>query len=158
MAHSTRIKVRGYHLDFYGHVNNARYLEFLEEARWNLLEEQVDLAVLRREGLIFVVARITIDYRAPVRLGEEIEIRSSMRRLGTKSGVLHQTVLGGGNGQPAADADVTFAIVEESTGRAVAIPDDLRAVFTADLDAASSESTTSDPTTRTDPKEADPDG
>ncbi|XLM23374.1 thioesterase, partial [Chromobacterium piscinae] len=35
MAHHTRIKVRGYHLDLFGHVNNARYLEFLEEARWN---------------------------------------------------------------------------------------------------------------------------
>lgn len=30
----TQIKVRGYHLDVYQHVNNARYLEFLEEARW----------------------------------------------------------------------------------------------------------------------------
>ena len=28
----TQIKVRGYHLDVYQHVNNARYLEFLEEA------------------------------------------------------------------------------------------------------------------------------
>lgn len=27
------IRVRNYHLDGYGHVNNARYLEFLEEAR-----------------------------------------------------------------------------------------------------------------------------
>ena len=27
----TQIKVRGYHLDVYQHVNNARYLEFLEE-------------------------------------------------------------------------------------------------------------------------------
>lgn len=31
-AMQTQIKVRGYHLDVYQHVNNARYLEFLEEA------------------------------------------------------------------------------------------------------------------------------
>ena len=31
----TQIKVRGYHLDVYQHVNNARYTEFLEEARWD---------------------------------------------------------------------------------------------------------------------------
>ncbi len=36
----TQIKVRGYHLDVYQHVNNARYLEFLEEARWDGLEKQ----------------------------------------------------------------------------------------------------------------------
>ncbi|EAB4380520.1 hypothetical protein EBH53_19380 [Salmonella enterica] len=34
----TQIKVRGYHLDVYQHVNNARYLEFLEEARWDGLD------------------------------------------------------------------------------------------------------------------------
>ncbi len=34
-AMQTQIKVRGYHLDVYQHVNNARYLEFLEEARWD---------------------------------------------------------------------------------------------------------------------------
>ncbi len=30
---SVDIKVRGYHLDIYSHVNNGRYLEFLEEGR-----------------------------------------------------------------------------------------------------------------------------
>jgi len=45
----TYIKVRGYHLDFYQHVNNARYLEFLEEARWEWLENlgrDADLVVM----------------------------------------------------------------------------------------------------------------
>jgi thioesterase-3 len=35
--------VRGYHLDLFGHVNNARYLEFLEEARWDWFEQRTDL-------------------------------------------------------------------------------------------------------------------
>ena len=34
----TKIVIRGYHLDAYRHVNNARYLEFLEEARWQYLD------------------------------------------------------------------------------------------------------------------------
>lgn len=33
-----KLTVRNYHLDGYGHVNNARYLEFLEEARWAFLK------------------------------------------------------------------------------------------------------------------------
>lgn len=33
------LKVRGYHVDVFGHVNHARYLEFLEEARWAFFEE-----------------------------------------------------------------------------------------------------------------------
>ena len=33
------MRVRGYHLDGYGHVNNARYLEFMEEGRWAFFDE-----------------------------------------------------------------------------------------------------------------------
>ena len=42
MIRKTDIRVRGYHLDLYGHVNNARYLEFLEEARWDLFDNNLD--------------------------------------------------------------------------------------------------------------------
>ncbi len=33
-----KLTVRNYHLDGYGHVNNARHLEFFEEARWAFLK------------------------------------------------------------------------------------------------------------------------
>lgn len=41
----TQIKVRGYHLDVYQHVNNARYPEFLEEARWDGFGKQPRVSV-----------------------------------------------------------------------------------------------------------------
>ena len=82
MTHTTHIKVRGYHLDFYGHVNNARYLEFLEEARWSLLEGSVDLAQWQARGLGFVVAAITINYRRPVGLGSVLEVRTEVAKVG----------------------------------------------------------------------------
>ncbi len=43
MSHIRTIRVRGYHCDFYGHLNHARYLELLEEARWSYLEDRMDL-------------------------------------------------------------------------------------------------------------------
>lgn len=42
MLNKTRIKVRGYHLDLFQHVNNARYLEFMEEGRWAFFDEFFD--------------------------------------------------------------------------------------------------------------------
>ena len=35
----TDIKVRSYELDSFGHVNNANFLNYLEAARGNFLEE-----------------------------------------------------------------------------------------------------------------------
>ena len=50
MVHRIEIKIRGYHLDLFGHVNNARYLEFLEEARWAMFDDQTDLQALAQKG------------------------------------------------------------------------------------------------------------
>ena len=80
MHHSTTIKVRGYHCDFYGHVNNARYLEFLEEARWSYLEDGLDLDHWQKRGLGFVVVSITIDYRRAVGPNTVLEIRYAGNR------------------------------------------------------------------------------
>ena len=58
----TQIKVRGYHLDVYQHVNNARYLEFLE-ARWDGLENSDSFQWMTEKNIAFVVVNININYR-----------------------------------------------------------------------------------------------
>lgn len=127
MTHKTRIKVRGYHLDFYGHVNNARYLEFLEEARWSFLEGTIDLADWQNKGLGFVVAAITINYRRTVGLNAVLEVGTEVAKVGGKSGVVHQEVIDTTGGRTAADADVTFVIVDLKSGKPVALEGEILA-------------------------------
>jgi thioesterase-3 len=125
-VHTTRIRVRGYHLDVYGHVNNARYLEFLEEARWSFVESARPLAWWHDQGLAFVVASITINYRRPAGLGVELVIESRMARIGGRSAVIHQDVRDGETGGKVADADITFVVLSQKTGRPVALAGELR--------------------------------
>lgn len=129
MAHHTEIKIRGYHLDFYGHVNNARYLEFLEEARWGWIEERADLADLRERGLGYSVVNINISYRRPAQLGDVIDIETTLASIGNKSGVVRQVVRLKGTDTVVADADVTFVLVATDTGRAVVLDGALKALF-----------------------------
>nr|MEE4267545.1 thioesterase family protein [Candidatus Krumholzibacteria bacterium] len=129
MTHLHRLKVRGYHCDFYGHVNNARYLEFLEEARWGYLEEGLDLGYWQQRGLGFIVASVTINYRRPAAMGVDLEIRSHMSHLGGKSGVIHQEVVNLATGKTVADADVTFVVVNLATGKAQAMSGEVREGF-----------------------------
>lgn len=133
MAHVTTIKVRGYHLDLYGHVNNARWLELLEEARWRLLEQTFDVEELHRAGLGFVAVKIAINYRRPARLGDELAIESTVATLGAKSGVLRQEVTRRQDGEPLADADVTFVVIDRNLEKAVPIEGDIRALFETHL-------------------------
>ncbi len=70
----TKIKVRGFHLDVYQHVNNARYLEFLEEARWDGLENAESFQWLPAHSIAFVVVNININYRRPAVLGDVLHL------------------------------------------------------------------------------------
>lgn len=127
--HQTTIKVRGYHLDLYGHVNNARYLEFLEEARWAMFEERTDLARILADGPAMVVVSITINYRYPASIGDELAIATRMGRIGGRSAVIHQEVTLAGDGTPVADADLTFVLMDRATGRALPIEGATRQMF-----------------------------
>ena len=129
MISTTEIHVRGYHLDVYGHVNNARYLEFLEEARWELLENNFDLVAWQKKGLAFFVVNITINFRRPAAMGQLLEIRSFLESFGTKSATLSQNIYLKEKNALVADAKITFVIADSQTGRAVPLEGELRAVF-----------------------------
>ncbi len=129
MSHTRTIRIRGYHCDFYGHLNHARYLELLEEARWSLLEDSLDLADWKEKNLGIVVAALTIHYLRPVPVDTILEIHSTLGDLGAKTGVINQVMVNQVTGKRVADAAVTFAVVDTRTGRAVPLEGDVRAVF-----------------------------
>ena len=129
MLHTTHIKVRGYHLDLYSHVNNARYLEFLEEARWAYFEDRGDLAGFLKSGLALVVVNINIDYRYPATMGDELCIETVIKSVGTRSGVIHQRVTLSGRDTLVSEADVTFVLFDAKANKAIAIEGETRALL-----------------------------
>ncbi len=126
MAHQTPIKVRGYHVDAYQHVNNARYLEFLEEARWAFTEELGLLDALKAMNLGFVVVQINIRYRKAAVTGDQLVVESDLKTIKVSSAVLHQTIHRKDSKECIVEAEVTFVIVDFKTERAVAITDEVR--------------------------------
>lgn len=126
---SVDIKVRGYHLDIYHHVNNGRYLEFLEEGRWDYFERHAFFESLGATNLAFVVANINISYRRPAYAGETIRILTKMDSIGNKSAKALQEVRLLKEGQVAdliADALVTYCLMDSETQRAVPIEGEMR--------------------------------
>ncbi|MBL8251792.1 MAG: acyl-CoA thioesterase [Candidatus Competibacter sp.] len=129
MHHRIEIKVRGYHLDLYRHVNNARYLEFLEEARWSLLESQGGLSFLQERGYTFALVNININYRRAAYMGEILDIASSVKSIGNRSCVMRQLITLKGCETVVADADVTFVIVDTRTEKSALLEGELRAAL-----------------------------
>ncbi len=129
---SVDIKVRGYHLDIYHHVNNGRYLEFLEEGRWDYFDRHRFIQLFEAQNLAFVVANIDISYRRPAYAGEVIRISTRMEKIGNKSAQMVQEVRLLEDGEATtliADAVVTFCLMDSETQKAVAIEGNARAVL-----------------------------
>ena len=73
-------------------VNNARYLELLEEARWQFAENHGLGELLRAENLGFIIMDLKIRFRAPVVEGDRITVKTSLISLGSASGEVKQVV------------------------------------------------------------------
>ena len=129
MKHHHLIKVRGFHTDMFGHVNNARYLEFLEEARWEFLEQYIDYNNWTKLGNAFIVANINISYRRPSKLGEILDIQSNISELGNKSGVIHQEIFLKDQNVRITEADVSFVIIDVKTKKAIKIGGEIKEAF-----------------------------
>lgn len=127
--HTTEIKVRGYHLDIYQHVNNARYLEFLEEARWSFFERFPITQQVHAQGFAFVLVNININYRRPAFVDEVLEVQTQVGRIGGRSCVIEQKMVLQGTDTVVADAAITFCVLDQATHKAVVIEGAIREIL-----------------------------
>jgi acyl-CoA thioester hydrolase len=117
-----REPVRFRDLDPMGHVNNAVFLTYVESARIAFLQHLGAAPTLEDLGII--VARIEIDFRAPVRLGDEVEVSVSVSRFSEKSfGLDHELSV---DGTVVAEAKTVLVTYDYSKREPVPIPGEWR--------------------------------
>jgi acyl-CoA thioester hydrolase len=117
-----REAVRFRDLDPMGHVNNAVFLTYIESARAAFLQHLG--AVQTLEDLAIIVARIEIDFRAPVRFGDEVEVSVRVSRFGEKSFDLEHELRVAGT--LVAEAKTVLVTYDYERREPVAIPDEWR--------------------------------
>ncbi|MCF7529950.1 acyl-CoA thioesterase [Neisseria lisongii] len=118
-----QIRVRNYHLDGYGHVNNARYLEFLEEARWAFFDTQGWLPLL--DNICLAVVRADLRYRRPAFAGDDLRVHIEVKELSSRYLVLRQNIELAAQGKNAVEADITLMPIDAASGKAVRLPEPL---------------------------------
>ena len=121
--------------DAYGIVYYANYLKFMERARSDFIRAVgVDQAAeLRRSGSAYAVVDVHIKYRRPARLGDDIQVISSVKQVRASSVDIHQRVMRGT--ELLTDARVTAAFLD-GEGRPRRQPSDwvekFKAIITQD--------------------------
>ena len=79
------MKVRDYECDLQGIVNNANYQHYMEHSRHELLDSLgVNFGKLHEDGIDAMVAKITIEYKTPLRSGDKFVVGINLERKGPK--------------------------------------------------------------------------
>jgi acyl-CoA thioester hydrolase len=99
--------------DTAGIVYYANYLKFMERARSDMLRAaQIDQkAELDSSGSAYAVAEVSIKYRKPAFLGDDLVVVSTIEAVRAASVTIHQRVMRGPD--TIADATVTAAFLTE---------------------------------------------
>ena len=120
--------VRCTETDVNGHLNNAKFVEYLEWGREEWYESH-GFAYDRLEelGAITVVVNINLNYRQPCHQGDRLRIITSPQRRGHSSFALAQQIEKS-DGTVAADGVVT---IDPDTRRAVPLPEELAGLLRA---------------------------
>jgi len=114
-----RERVRFRDCDAMGHVNNAVYSTYLEQARIGILGDLEP----------FILARVEIDFRAELRAGEEVEIGTRCSRVGMKSFELEHELHA--DGRVVAEAKSVLVGYDYARGESIPVPDRWKRRLTA---------------------------
>lgn len=88
------LQVRDYECDIQGIVNNAVYQNYLEHCRHKFLNHVgLDFAQLHNDGIDAVVIKAELDYKFPLRPGDDFLIRLKMEKQGRLRIIFNQQVI-----------------------------------------------------------------
>ena len=118
------LEVRFRDCDAMGHVNNAVYLTYLEQARFAHWQRLTGVTGIPRN---FILARIECDYRAPATVGDRLIVRLRVAAVGNSSFTYEYEVSKGRTREVVATARTVQVMYDYAAGRPVRIPDDVRA-------------------------------
>jgi YbgC/YbaW family acyl-CoA thioester hydrolase len=125
METTLEIVVRPTEVDVNGHVNNAKYVEYLEWGREEWYEHNgLPYERLLGQGAITVTVNINLNFRAECRQGDVLTIVTRPERLGRTSFALRQEIRKR-DGTLAADGVVTLVTIDPNTRASRPVPDAL---------------------------------
>lgn len=125
-GHTTSVQVRFRDIDAFGHVNNAVFFSYVELARirylLDVLEIEADFSTLP-----LILARVELDFRAPIYFGDDLEVGTRVDRIGRSSFGMRHRVTAGSERRLVADVDTVLVTYDYAAERPIRVPDDWRA-------------------------------
>jgi acyl-CoA thioester hydrolase len=123
-VHEYQLTIIEVHLDTFGHINNATYLQLFEEARWALITERgCGLEHIRNGRLGPVILEANVKFRREVHNREQVVIRTDLVDYDGKIGHLRQRLYRRGEPEELACEALFTIAVWDIDARKIVAPD-----------------------------------
>lgn len=126
--HRTTLQVRFRDIDAFGHVNNAVFFSYVEQARIRYL-----LDVLESEAsfdrLPLILARVELDYRSPIFYGETVAVATRIGRVGRTSFGMSHRMTAGEDDRLVAEVESVLVTYDYAAASPMPVPDEWRRRF-----------------------------
>ena len=121
------IEVRYGDLDPQGHLNNAKFVTFFEQARIQYIRH----LGLYKEGQSFmeigvILADVHVAYRKPVEWGVPVKVGVRISKVGTKSMTVEQNVVHAETGEVYAEGEVVMVAFDYYQNKSIPVPQEWR--------------------------------
>ncbi|MFL6830049.1 MAG: acyl-CoA thioesterase [Sphingomicrobium sp.] len=121
----------GEHIDQLGHVNNAVWVQWMEQvavAHWEAVA-----AAAHKDAYFWVVVRHEIDYLRPAHEGDRITARTWVGDAAQGARSVRHVEFAGPDGKVCVRSKTQWAIIDKALGRPIRVPAEVMAPFTTAL-------------------------
>ncbi|BAV64984.1 acyl-CoA thioesterase [Sphingobium cloacae] len=126
-TYTTQITALAEHIDMLGHVNNAVWVQWMEQVATEHWTRDADPAHL--DAYVWVVTRHEIDYRGNVKEGEVVTVRTWIAEPPRGARFDRLMEFTGPDGKVKVAARSTWAIIDRESGRILRVPPEVAAPF-----------------------------
>jgi acyl-CoA thioester hydrolase len=131
MRHLTELRVRFGDTDMLGHVNNASYFTYMEEARCDFVQ------AIGMKEVPLILASAKVDFRAQSYFGDTLEIETWVTRIGNSSFDVANVMRNAETGTVVFEGVAVIVYFDYAEQKPKRIPDDLRKLLEQYLEPAS---------------------
>ena len=129
---STRFRVRYAETDAAGIVHHSTYLVWFEEGRSELSREVgMPYAELDRQGVVLVLTRAEARYRLAAHYDDEIEVKTRLEEVRSRTAVFGYRVLRAADGELLAEGTTEHLAVSRESGRPMRLPEPFASAYRA---------------------------
>ena len=123
--HKKKIQIRFGDIDIMGHVNNGVQLSYLDVGRLDYFEHVYGQTINWNDAAL-IVAHLEIDYLAPILLKDQIEVHTSIHKIGTKSVGITQTIVDRVTGDIKTQTTQVMVAFSQKLGQSIEVPETLK--------------------------------